>query len=158
MFNAARKLKSEMKQNPFVSRIGDLKNKTEERYEAAKTKANDKLLMAKTRVRQVQNQSLSRVVDAQIKTDSWIRSTAEKFEHPKTAPVKSTLIAFSDKWMDIGIEDYDALNAKDASKAVKVLGLSDLLRVEAHEKSRKNRKTVLSSITARLEKFAAGEV
>ena len=157
MFNATRKLKSEMLDNPIVSRIGDFKTKTEERFESAKLKANDKLMLAKTRVRQVQTQSVTRVIDAQIKTDTWIRSTAQRFEHPKTASVKTTLIAFSDKWMDIGILNYDDLNAKDAASAVKNLGLSELLRVESYETSRKNRKTVLKAVANRLEKYAAGK-
>jgi len=157
MFNATRKLKSEMLDNPIVSRIGDLKTKTEERYEAAKVNANAKLMTAKTRVRQVQTQSVTRVIDAQIKTDTWIRTTAQRFEHPKAASVKSTLIAFSDKWMDIGVLNYDDLNAKDAASAVKSLGLSELLRIESYETARKNRKTVLRAVSNRLEKYAAGK-
>jgi hypothetical protein len=48
------------------------------------------------------------------------------------------------------IEDYDALNARNAALAVRGLGRVDLLKVRRHEQATKDRKTVYKAIDREL--------
>lgn len=52
------------------------------------------------------------------------------------------------------IEDYDSLNTRKVSDAVRQLSHLDLLRVRRYEEANKNRKTALAAVDRELERFA----
>ena len=112
----------------------------------------------KINLRRTQSYGVSKLIQKQIETDKWLRVTAAKINE-KTAVIQQKILALSDYWMTISIENYNDLNAKNAAKAVRQLGLKKIsLHIQYHEQKNKNRKTVLQSIDYRLEKYNQGLV
>ena len=142
----------------FEERTEQLRKNFNDHWLDLKDQADQKINMGKTQIKRAQSIGIIRLIQTQIKTDVFLRETAKKIEHPKASRFQKSLLSFSNKWMEFSIENYDALNAKNASKEIRNLRLSEILRVQYYEKQNKNRKTVLRSAEDILDKHRNGKI
>ena len=142
----------------FEERAEQLRKNFNDHWLDLKDQADQKINMGKTQIKRAQSIGIIRLIQTQIKTDVFLRETAKKIEHPKATRFQQSILNFSNKWMEFSIENYDALNAKTASKEIRSLRLSEILRVQHYEKQNKNRKTVLRSAEDILDKHRSGKI
>ena len=138
--------------------LEDTKNKFTDQWKKLQAAKTEKIENTKINLRRTQSYGISKLIEKQIETDRWLRSTAEKMTGEKTIIIQQKMMELSDYWMNVSIKDYNDLNAKKAAKAVRELGLKDLLHIQYHEQKNKNRKTVLQSIDYKLNRYQQGLV
>ena len=138
--------------------LEETKNKITVQWRKVQSVKEEGIKNTKINFRRSQSYGISKLIQTQIETDRWLRNTAEKMSGEKTAIIQRKMMELSDYWMTVSIEDYNTLNAKKAAKAVRDLGLKDLLHVQYHEQKNKNRKTVLQSIDYKLNQYQQGLV
>lgn len=138
--------------------IEETKNKLNVQWKRVQNAKEEGIKNTKINIRRTQSYSISKLIQKQIETDRWLRNTAAKMTGEKTAGLQRKMLELSEYWMTVSIEDYNNLNAKKAAKAVRSLGLKDLLYIQYHEQKNKNRKTVLQSIDYKLNKYQQGLV
>lgn len=73
---------------------------------------------------------------------------------PLAEPIRRVVDEGIERLTEVGVEDYDALNARRAAAAVREMNLVQLERVERYERAHKNRKTVLDAVARRRERLA----
>ena len=138
--------------------IEETKNKLNVQWKRVQNAKEEGIKNTKINIRRTQSYSVSKLIQKQIETDRWLRNTAAKMTGEKTVGLQRKMLELSEYWMTVSIEDYNNLNAKKAAKAVRDLGLKDLLHIQYHEQKNKNRKTVLQSIDYKLNKYQQGLV
>lgn len=142
----------------FEERAEQLRKNFNDHWLDLKNQTDQKINLGKTQLKRAQSIGVITLIQTQIKTDVFLRETVKKIEHPKATRLQKSLLNFSNKWMDFSIENYDALNAKNASKKIRSLRLSEILRAQYYEKQNKNRKTVIKSAEDILNKHRNGKI
>jgi outer membrane lipoprotein-sorting protein len=142
----------------MIQQVETLKSKMKTQWGNLRTNADENLQNAKSKLKRSQTLGVSTLVKTQIETDKWLRKTAFQFNSPKTTTIQDKIIGFSNYWMPLRIDNYDSLNAKKASKQIRDLRLTELLRIRYHEEENKNRKTVLKAIDDRIKMHNSGAI
>ena len=100
----------------MIQQVENIKTKMKSQWGNIRTTADENIQNARTKFRQSQSYGVSKLIQTQIETDKWLRKTASQLQGEKTAKIQDKIIEFSNFWMPISIDNYDELNAKNASK------------------------------------------
>jgi hypothetical protein len=86
--------------------------------------------------------------------DLLLRTTEVPVLSRVTTPVERLVSERLEATLAVPLAEYDGMNAKTASRAVRDLDHLGLIRVRRYEQDHKGRKTVLDAVEAQLEKRA----
>ena len=137
--------------NRIVENLKTAPSRLSERGHAARKRATQRVTRAKLNGEEA---IWAFQIDALEKVGGLLESAPD-------LPVVSTVTGAAERLVNKGLEsvtalpidDYDSLNTRKVSDAVRQLSRVDLLRVRRYEEANKNRKTALAAVDRELERY-----